>query len=170
MLSINKLAYSLAEKLINNPEYYRVGVTKLPSGATVIDTGVEAHGGYEAGLMVTRIAMGGLGTAELQYADYGGLQLPSVVVSTDSPAIALFGAQLLQRVAAYAWDPQRHDVGESMEKPLLYYHNNISGTLVLSGASRNILFHIMPQLLKHQGCFQGCLDNVWMDSCFQRRE
>jgi methenyltetrahydromethanopterin cyclohydrolase len=94
MLSINKLAYNLAEKLINNPEYYRVGITKLPSGATVIDTGVEVHGGYEAGLMVTKIAMGGLGTAELQYADFGGLKLPTVVVSTDSPAISLFGAQL----------------------------------------------------------------------------
>ena len=94
MLSINKLADSLAKKLIDNPEYYRVGVTKLPSGATVIDTGVNAHGGYDAGLMVTRIAMGGLGKAELQYADYGGLQLPSVVVSTDHPAVALFGAQL----------------------------------------------------------------------------
>ena len=94
MLSINTLADSLAKKLIDNPEYYRVGVTKLPSGATVIDTGVEAHGGYEAGLMVTRIAMGGLGKVELQYADYGGLQLPSVVVSTDHPAVSLFGAQL----------------------------------------------------------------------------
>jgi len=94
MLSINKLANSLAKKLIDNSEYYRVGVTKLPSGATVIDTGVEAHGGYDAGLMVTRIAMGGLGKVELQFADFGGLQLPSVVVSTDHPAVALFGAQL----------------------------------------------------------------------------
>jgi len=94
MLSINTLAHSLAKKLIDNPEYYRVEVTKLPSGATVIDTGIEAHGGYDAGLMVTRIAMGGLGKVELQYADFGGLQLPSVVVSTDHPAVALFGAQL----------------------------------------------------------------------------
>lgn len=94
MLSINKLAHGIAEKLIKNPEYYRVGVTTLPSGAKVIDTGVNAHGGYEAGLMVTKIAMGGLGTAEIQYADFGGLQLPSVVVSTDHPAVALFGAQL----------------------------------------------------------------------------
>ena len=94
MLSINKLANGLAKKLIDNSEYYRVGVTKLPSGATVIDTGVEAHGGYDAGLMVTRIAMGGLGKVELQYADFGGLHLPSVVVSTDHPAVALFGAQL----------------------------------------------------------------------------
>ena len=58
MLSINKLAYKWAKKLIKAPEYYRVKVEKLPSGATVIDTGIEAHGGYEAGLMATRIAMG----------------------------------------------------------------------------------------------------------------
>jgi len=44
--------------------------------------------------MTTRIAMGGAGTAELGYADFDGLKLPTVVVSTDHPAIALFGAQL----------------------------------------------------------------------------
>ncbi|MEE8355367.1 MAG: methenyltetrahydromethanopterin cyclohydrolase [Candidatus Bathyarchaeia archaeon] len=94
MLSINKLAYELVKELLAKPEYYRVGVEKLPSGATVIDTGLEAHGGYEAGLMTTRIAMGGAGTAELGYADFGGLNLPTVVVATDHPAVALFGAQL----------------------------------------------------------------------------
>jgi methenyltetrahydromethanopterin cyclohydrolase len=94
MLSINKLAYELIREILTNPEYYRVGVKMLPSGATVIDTGIKAHGGYEAGLMTTRIAMGGAGTAELGYADFGGLTLPTVVVSTDHPAVALFGAQL----------------------------------------------------------------------------
>jgi len=94
MLSINKLAQELVEELLAKPEYYRVGVEKLPSGATVIDTGLKAHGGYEAGLMTTRIAMGGAGTAELGYADFGGLMLPTVVVATDHPAVALFGAQL----------------------------------------------------------------------------
>jgi methenyltetrahydromethanopterin cyclohydrolase len=94
MLSINKMAYELVEELLAKPEYYRVGVEKLPSGATVIDTGLEAHGGYEAGLMTTRVAMGGAGTAELGYADFGGLKLPTVVVATDHPAVALFGAQL----------------------------------------------------------------------------
>jgi len=94
VLSINKLALKHVEELMANPDYYRVNVEKLPSGATVIDTGLEAHGGYEAGLMTTRIAMGGAGTAELGYADYGGLKLPTVVISTDHPAVALFGAQL----------------------------------------------------------------------------
>ena len=94
MLGINKLAKKLVDKILENPSYYRVGVEKLPSGATVIDTGLEAHGGYEAGIMTTRIAMGGAGTASLGYADYGGLKLPTVTVTTDHPAVALFGAQL----------------------------------------------------------------------------
>ncbi len=94
MLSINKLAYKLVEELLAEPEYYGVTVERLPSGATVIDTGLKAPGGYEAGLMTTRIAMGGAGTASLGYADFRGLKLPTVVVSTDHPAIALFGAQL----------------------------------------------------------------------------
>ena len=93
-MSINRLAHKLFKELEEAPEYYGVAVEKLPSGATVIDTGLEAPGGYEAGLMTTRIAMGGAGTAELGYADFGSLKLPTVVVSTDHPAIALFGAQL----------------------------------------------------------------------------
>lgn len=94
MLSINKMALKWAQKLIEDPDYYRVKVEKLPSGATVIDTGLESHGGYEAGLMATRIAMGGAGSVGLGYADYDGLKLPTVNVATDHPAVALFGAQL----------------------------------------------------------------------------
>lgn len=94
MFSINKMAYKWAKKLIEAPDYYRVKVEKLPSGAIVIDTGIKAHGGYEAGLMVTRIAMGGAGTADLGYADFKGLKFPTVNVATDHPAVALFGAQL----------------------------------------------------------------------------
>jgi methenyltetrahydromethanopterin cyclohydrolase len=93
MLSINRLAHKLVEELRAEPDYYGVTVEILPSGATVIDTGLEAHGGYEAGLITTKIAMGGAGTASLGYADFG-VELPTVIVSTDHPAVALFGAQL----------------------------------------------------------------------------
>ncbi len=94
MLSINRLAYELVKEFIGLPEYYGVTVEKLPCGTTVIDTGLEAPGGYEAGLLTTRIAMGGAGSANLGYADFGGLKLPTVIIATDHPAIALFGAQL----------------------------------------------------------------------------
>ncbi|MEM2127977.1 MAG: methenyltetrahydromethanopterin cyclohydrolase [Candidatus Bathyarchaeia archaeon] len=94
LFSINRLAYRIVEDLLSEPEYYGVIVEKLPSGATLIDTGVDARGGYEAGLMASRIAMGGAGTVSLSYSGYDGLVLPTVVVTTDHPSIALLGAQL----------------------------------------------------------------------------
>jgi methenyltetrahydromethanopterin cyclohydrolase len=54
MLSINQLAFKLAIRLIKSSEYYRVKVEKLPTGATVIDTGINAQGGYEAELRAWR--------------------------------------------------------------------------------------------------------------------
>jgi methenyltetrahydromethanopterin cyclohydrolase len=94
MISVNKLAYNYVCKLLESPEYYGVGVETLPSGAYVIDTGLEVEGGYEAGLITTVVAMGGAGKADLGYASYGGIYLPTILVYTDHPAVALFGAQL----------------------------------------------------------------------------
>lgn len=94
MLRINRLAYRLVEKLLAEPEYYGVMVDRLPSGATLIDMGVEARGGYEAGLIASGIAMGGVGKANLGYWNYDGLILPTVTVYTDHPSIALLGSQL----------------------------------------------------------------------------
>lgn len=94
MLRINRLAYRFVEMLLADPGYYGVLVERLPSGATLIDMGVEARGGYEAGLMASRIAMGGAGAVTLGYSNYDGLMLPTVIVTTDHPPIALLGSQL----------------------------------------------------------------------------
>jgi methenyltetrahydromethanopterin cyclohydrolase len=94
LLSLNKLTKKLVDRILDDPQYYNVLVEKLPCGSTVIDTGLEAKGGYETGLMTTRVAMGGAGDVSLSYSDYSGLQLPTIVVSTDHPAWSLFGAQL----------------------------------------------------------------------------
>ncbi len=64
MLSLNKLTKKLVDRLLDDPEYYNVLVENLPCGSTIIDTGLEAKGGYEAGLMTTRIAMGGAGRGQ----------------------------------------------------------------------------------------------------------
>ncbi len=94
MLSLNKLAYKLVERFLAEPDYYNVSVDRLPCGATVVDTGLHSRGGYEAGLLTTRIAMGGAGDVCLGYSSYGGYELPTIVVDTDWPAQSLFGAQL----------------------------------------------------------------------------
>jgi len=94
MVSVNRLAMRLIGELIDHQEEYRVKVEKLPCGATVIDTGLEAVGGYLAGLKLTEICLGGLASCWLTYQAYGELELPAIVVATDHPALSLLGCQL----------------------------------------------------------------------------
>lgn len=93
-VSINRKTMKIVDKLLSEPEYYRIDVKQLPCGATVIDTGLKVEGGLETGLLLTEIAMGGLGKAALSQKDYGGITLPTIFVSTDYPAISLLGSQL----------------------------------------------------------------------------
>lgn len=92
-LSINHLAWKLAEHLLCNPDFYGVKVSKSNTGATVIDAGVHASGGFQAGLILTELCMGGCGRAYIDFKSYGDVSLPSITVCTDSPAIAALGSQ-----------------------------------------------------------------------------
>jgi len=92
-LSINCLALGLVKKLFANPEYFGVKICKTDSGTTVIDAGVEAQGGFEAGRLVTEICMGGCGRAKIAERKYGNYALPTIFVSTDHPIIATLGSQ-----------------------------------------------------------------------------
>ncbi|HVP92174.1 MAG TPA: methenyltetrahydromethanopterin cyclohydrolase, partial [Acidobacteriota bacterium] len=92
-LSVNSLAYKLVEKLLENPEFYRVKVEKTDSGTTIVDAGINAKGGFQAGKLITEICMGGLGKARIAHKNYGGLELPSIFIYTDHPLIATLGSQ-----------------------------------------------------------------------------
>lgn len=90
---MNHLAWKLAENLISNQEYYGVKVSKTSAGATVIDAGINAPGGYEAGIALTEICMGGAGQAKIDFKRYGEYEVPSVIITTDFPAAAALGSQ-----------------------------------------------------------------------------
>jgi methenyltetrahydromethanopterin cyclohydrolase len=92
-LSVNSLAWKLAEKLLNNQAFYGVHASKTTAGATVIDAGVNVPGGFQAGEVLTETCLGGAGTARIDFKTYGDLALPSITVSTDYPAIAALGSQ-----------------------------------------------------------------------------
>ena len=92
-LSVNRLAWKLLEKLYENPDYYGVKVEKADSGATIVDAGINAKGGFQAGKIVTEICMGGCGKAKITHRQYGELWLPSIFVYTDHPVIATLGSQ-----------------------------------------------------------------------------
>ena len=92
-LSVNRLAWKLAEKLLDNQAFYGVHASKTTAGAMVIDAGVKAPGGFQAGKILTELCMGGAGKAQLSIKAYGDLMLPSITVSSDHPAIAALGSQ-----------------------------------------------------------------------------
>ncbi|HYG56967.1 MAG TPA: methenyltetrahydromethanopterin cyclohydrolase [Symbiobacteriaceae bacterium] len=71
-----------------------LGVQVLPGlPAQVLDCGVQAPGGYEAGCRFASVTMGGLGRITLVPWQAGMLTLPGVQVITDQPAVACLGAQ-----------------------------------------------------------------------------
>jgi methenyltetrahydromethanopterin cyclohydrolase len=92
-LSVNMLAYQLAQKLLDNPELYGVAVSKSTAGATIIDAGVKAPGGFQAGKILTELCLGGAGKAKLGFKAYENLDLPSITITTDHPAVAALSSQ-----------------------------------------------------------------------------
>jgi methenyltetrahydromethanopterin cyclohydrolase len=92
-LSVNRLGWKLLEKLCEDTDFYGVKVQKADSGTTIVDAGVKAKGGLQAGRIITEICMGGCGKARITSRKYGELELPFIFVHTDHPAIATLGSQ-----------------------------------------------------------------------------
>jgi len=92
-LSVNRLAWKILEKLCDNPELYGITVEKTSYGTTIVDAGIKAKGGFQAGKLVTEICMGGCGKTKIINKQYGDIELPSIFVYTDNPAIATLGSQ-----------------------------------------------------------------------------
>lgn len=91
--SLNKSALKLVNRLIDDSDKYGVTVEKSELGATLIDAGLGAEGGYLAGQIITEICLAGYGTADITPMHYGEMVLPSVFVKTDYPALAALGSQ-----------------------------------------------------------------------------
>ena len=87
-IRVNELAFRVAEKILKDPERFGVVVKKLQNGATAVDCGVNAKGGFEIGRLVTEICLGGLGNAQLTHMSFEDFALPAVRVSTGWPAVA----------------------------------------------------------------------------------
>ncbi len=90
---MNGLAWELADEMAEQEERLRVRVTTLPGGARIIDAGVEVPGGFNAGLALAEICMGGLGEVAYSPLQIGGLTWPGVTVWTDHPAVSCMASQ-----------------------------------------------------------------------------
>jgi len=91
-LSPNLLSMPDVRRLIEQPEKFQISVTK-PGGVTLVDCGVKAKGGWEAGILFANICLGGLAHVGLTWSDFAGLRLPAVEVITDHPLRACMASQ-----------------------------------------------------------------------------
>jgi methenyltetrahydromethanopterin cyclohydrolase len=101
--SVNALSAPLVRRLVEDAPALRLGVSRDPSGATLVDAGINAAGGIEAGRRIAEICLGGLGRVTLA----AGEAWPSMVtVHTTNPVLACLGCQ-------YAgWSLQHEEKGK----------------------------------------------------------
>ncbi len=92
-LGLNEQAAEIADSMAEHAAILRVRSLTLPSGARVIDAGVEVDGGYDAGLALAEICMGGLGNVAYTPLVIGQRTWPGVNVWTDHPAVSCMASQ-----------------------------------------------------------------------------
>jgi methenyltetrahydromethanopterin cyclohydrolase len=92
-LRMNEAASEIADSMADQADLLRVRTFRLPSGARVIDAGVEVDGGIEAGVALAEICMGGLGNVSCTPLQIGNEVHAGLVVWTDHPSVACMASQ-----------------------------------------------------------------------------
>ncbi len=140
-LNMNERARDLADVMTEDPAGLRIAEHLLAGGARVIDAGVHVAGGYNAGLLLSEICMGGLGDVEYGAVSLGGQNWPSVQVRTDFPAQACMASQYagwaiqVDKFFAMGSGPLRAHarVEKELFEKLHYAEQATVGVLVLEG-------------------------------------
>jgi methenyltetrahydromethanopterin cyclohydrolase len=93
VMNLNARGLAIADAVAGALDEYRGKVYTLESGSRVIDLGIDAPGGFAAGLALAGMCMGGLGHINYQQVLIGGESYQGVEVWTDFPAIACMASQ-----------------------------------------------------------------------------
>lgn len=91
--SVSRLAAPLVEQLVEQAAALRLQVLRLDNGVRLVDAGIHARGGIEAGRRIAEICLGGLGSVDLScsgpHADWPW----ELRVRTAQPVLACLGSQ-----------------------------------------------------------------------------
>lgn len=91
--SVNALAGELVDILAANATRYRVAVSRGETGELLIDAGAKIAGGLDAGVLLTKICLGGLGDVSLASAP-GAANWPFwLTVRSSDPVVACLASQ-----------------------------------------------------------------------------
>jgi methenyltetrahydromethanopterin cyclohydrolase len=91
-MNLNHRAAKLCDAVRDRAEELRAEVHRI-AGATVIDLGIRAHGGLDAGVALAEICLSGLGRVQLVPGESAFWPGPSVSVWTDHPIAACLASQ-----------------------------------------------------------------------------
>lgn len=91
-MNLNQQAAALCQTLQHRAAELRAEVHSI-AGATVIDLGVAARGGLEAGRALAEICLAGLGRVRIVPGDASVWQGPAIAVATDHPLAACIASQ-----------------------------------------------------------------------------
>jgi len=136
MDSLNRMAVELVDEALDFVDELNLAAYELDSGATVIDFGVDADGGIEAGLLLAEIQTAGLATLQTGMGRVDGSPTPYVEVTTDHPGVALLGSQKAgweletEHFSGLGSGPARALVGEEREFQALGYYDEFDLTVL----------------------------------------
>jgi len=92
-MGINEMGFEVFEEMLDYADELQIEVYELDNGTVVADAGVKAHGGYGAGVYLSRLCMADLAEIQLAPFDIKGVLLPGIQVATDYPAVSCMASQ-----------------------------------------------------------------------------
>lgn len=92
-MTLNERAMRLADYAASTAATLRAAVSTTTGGARIIDCGVKAAGGLQAGLALARVCLAGQAEISLVPGEVAGVASPSVVVNSDAPVLACMASQ-----------------------------------------------------------------------------
>jgi len=90
---LNERAQRLADHMAMTAFQLRIRVDTTATGARVLDCGINAQGGLQAGLAMARVCLANLAEVGLVPGEVAGVACPLVQVSTDYPVLACMASQ-----------------------------------------------------------------------------
>jgi methenyltetrahydromethanopterin cyclohydrolase len=91
--SLNQLSRPLVENLLVNADALGLSISKLENQCTVIDAGIKAKGGLEAGRQIAEVCMGGLGKVKFRASTNYERWSWHVDVHSSNPVLACLASQ-----------------------------------------------------------------------------
>lgn len=143
-ISINQLTQPLVAALINDASALNLKLFTHESGATIIDAGIDATGGLEAGKRIAEICMGGLGQVNFSQNNRFENWPKGLQVSAKNPVLACLGSQYAgwalshEKFFSLGSGPARSIAQrEAIFKDIQYYKDSAEKTVLVLETDKN---------------------------------